>query len=54
MLFGRFGALIGNVIFPYLLAWGCLQSFAYVAIIMFGASFLAFFLPKDTNKQDLK
>lgn len=33
-MFGRSGALIGNVIFPYLLALGCVQSFVYVGVVM--------------------
>lgn len=33
-MFGRMGALIGNILFPYLLAVGCLAPFMMVGIIM--------------------
>ncbi|KAJ6639914.1 Synaptic vesicle glycoprotein 2A, partial [Pseudolycoriella hygida] len=35
MMFGRFGASIGNVIFPYLLQRGCLPPFLLVGFIQF-------------------
>lgn len=36
MMFGRLGALIGNVVFPYLLQTGCLPPFLLVGLIQFG------------------
>lgn len=36
MMFGRFGALIGNVVFPYLLQTGCLPPFLLIGLIQFG------------------
>ncbi|KAL5273779.1 hypothetical protein ACFFRR_000498 [Megaselia abdita] len=54
MMFGRCGALIGNVIFPYLLALGCVESFVYVGVIMLCGAFLCFFLPGETHKNNLK
>lgn len=36
MMCGRMGALIGNVVFPYLLALGCVAPFTMVGTIMLG------------------
>lgn len=36
MMFGRMGALIGNIVFPYLLSLGCLPPFLLVGLIMLG------------------
>lgn len=36
MMFGRLGALIGNVVFPYLLQTGCLPPFLLIGLIQFG------------------
>ena len=36
MMTGRFGAVIGNVIFPLLLALGCLPPFLMVGLMLLG------------------
>lgn len=36
MMFGRFGALIGNMTFPYLLSLGCFPPFILIGSIVGG------------------
>ncbi|XP_057657183.1 synaptic vesicle glycoprotein 2B-like isoform X2 [Diorhabda carinulata] len=50
MMFGRFGAAIGNLIFPYLLESGCAPPFFSVGSVMIGCAFLAYFLPNTDMK----
>ncbi|CAH1111066.1 unnamed protein product [Psylliodes chrysocephalus] len=52
MMFGRFGAALGNLIFPYLLESGCAPPFFSVGSVMIGCAFLAYFLP-DTDMKAL-
>ncbi|XP_037029687.1 synaptic vesicle glycoprotein 2C [Bradysia coprophila] len=49
MMFGRFGALIGNVVFPYLLQTGCLPPFLLIGLVEFACSFLCTLLPKGNE-----
>uniref|UniRef100_A0A182S6T5 Major facilitator superfamily (MFS) profile domain-containing protein n=1 Tax=Anopheles maculatus TaxID=74869 RepID=A0A182S6T5_9DIPT len=36
MMFGRTGSIIGNVVFPYLMALGCLPPFVMIGAIVIG------------------
>ncbi|XP_023021415.2 synaptic vesicle 2-related protein [Leptinotarsa decemlineata] len=50
MMFGRLGAALGNMGFPYLLESGCAPPFFSVGSVMIGCSFLACFLPNTDMK----
>ncbi|CAG9840030.1 unnamed protein product [Diabrotica balteata] len=50
MMFGRFGAALGNLIFPFLLESGCAPPFFSVGSVMIGCAFLAYFLPNTDMK----
>ncbi|XP_055847645.1 synaptic vesicle glycoprotein 2A-like [Episyrphus balteatus] len=53
MMFGRLGALIGNILFPYFMSLGCLPPFFMVGCVMFIAVALGCILPA-THKTSLK
>ncbi|XP_076252229.1 synaptic vesicle glycoprotein 2B-like isoform X1 [Rhynchophorus ferrugineus] len=53
MMNGRVGAMLGNFVFPYLLASGCIPPFFTVAGIMFVAAFISLFVPR-TDKLSLR
>lgn len=50
MMVGRFGAMLGNIIFPYLIQSGCLPPFLFVGVVIFGCGVLAVLLPKTDLK----
>lgn len=45
MMAGRLGALMGNVVFPYLLQLGCLPPFATIGTIVLLSILLTIVLP---------
>ncbi|CAG9823281.1 unnamed protein product [Phaedon cochleariae] len=53
MMFGRLGAALGNMIFPFLLESGCAPPFFSVGSVMLGCAFLAHYLP-DTDMKALR
>ncbi|XP_058982468.1 synaptic vesicle glycoprotein 2B-like [Musca domestica] len=46
MMFGRLGALSGNLMFPVLIEIGCIPPFAMVGSVLIFAAALSFILPK--------
>ncbi|KAI4457435.1 synaptic vesicle glycoprotein 2 [Holotrichia oblita] len=50
MMIGRIGASTGNVVFPYLLAIGCLPPFLVVGCIILTGTIMSVFLPKTDLK----
>ncbi|KAJ8977730.1 hypothetical protein NQ317_019405 [Molorchus minor] len=53
MMFGRIGAMTGNMLFPVLLRAGCGSPFIFICCLMIGSSLLCLLLPNTDNK-DLK
>ncbi|XP_075145758.1 uncharacterized protein LOC142220469 isoform X2 [Haematobia irritans] len=49
MMFGRLGALTGNLLFPILVEIGCIPPFIMVGSVLIFASGLSYFLPKATT-----
>ncbi|XP_059219149.1 synaptic vesicle glycoprotein 2C [Stomoxys calcitrans] len=49
MMFGRLGALSGNLMFPLLLEIGCIPPFAMVGTVLIFAGLLSLVLPKKTT-----
>ncbi|XP_067643396.1 synaptic vesicle glycoprotein 2B-like [Eurosta solidaginis] len=45
MMFGRMGALSGNILFPIFIEMGCIQPFLMVGVVLFVASALSSILP---------
>lgn len=55
MIMGRFGSLIGNVVFPVLLQQGCMTPIMVVACFPLLGIILSFFIPKQKgNVEDVK
>ncbi|KAI4457404.1 synaptic vesicle glycoprotein 2 [Holotrichia oblita] len=50
LMIGRSGAMVGNVVFPYLLAAGCLPPFVMVGSILLLSGGLTLLLPKTDMK----
>ncbi|KAF2881074.1 hypothetical protein ILUMI_25095 [Ignelater luminosus] len=50
MMFGRTGAMIGNLIFPLLLTAGCLPPFLMVGCLAIGSTLFSIALPKTDMK----
>ncbi|XP_073831034.1 uncharacterized protein [Musca autumnalis] len=53
MMIGRMGSILGNVLFPILMSFGCIPPFVMVGVVMYLGCLLAAFLP-STNKVELK
>ncbi|XP_052743698.1 synaptic vesicle glycoprotein 2B [Bicyclus anynana] len=49
MMWGRIGSLVGNVLFPILLDFGCVVPFYSLAGTMIGISILSFVIPVKKN-----
>ncbi|XP_073819753.1 synaptic vesicle glycoprotein 2B-like [Musca autumnalis] len=49
MMFGRLGALSGNLMFPVLVEIGCIPPFAMVGSVLIFAAILSFILPKKST-----
>ncbi|XP_075165486.1 synaptic vesicle glycoprotein 2B-like [Haematobia irritans] len=49
MMFGRLGALSGNLMFPILMELGCIPPFAMVGSVLIFAGALSFILPKKST-----
>ncbi|KAF7405575.1 hypothetical protein HZH66_004481 [Vespula vulgaris] len=52
MMTGRSGSLIGNVVFPVLLEYGCIAPIMTIACFPLLGIILAFFIPNNKNKSD--
>ncbi|KAL7023272.1 hypothetical protein ACKWTF_012542 [Chironomus riparius] len=50
MMFGRLGAVIGNLIFPTLLSLGCFPPFSVISFTAFVCSVVCWLIPKTTKK----
>ncbi|KRT78776.1 membrane transporter, partial [Oryctes borbonicus] len=50
LMIGRSGAMIGNVIFPYLLTLGCMPPFVLIGAVVLSCTGLAMLLPKTDLK----
>ncbi|KAK2580653.1 hypothetical protein KPH14_007759 [Odynerus spinipes] len=50
MIMGRIGSLIGNVVFPVLLQYGCMTPIFTIACFPLFGIVLAFFIPKEKRK----
>ncbi|XP_018562441.1 synaptic vesicle glycoprotein 2B-like [Anoplophora glabripennis] len=50
MMFGRAGAVLGNLVFPFLLEAGCAPPFFAVGSVMLGCAFLTCLLPNTDMK----
>lgn len=50
MMCGRSGAVLGNIIYPYLLAAGCLPPFLYISLSSLGCALLGLLLPNTDLK----
>ncbi|KAK9758797.1 hypothetical protein QE152_g707 [Popillia japonica] len=50
LMIGRSGAVVGNVVFPYLLAAGCLPPFLMVGSILLMSTLLTVLLPNTDMK----
>ncbi|GJQ69487.1 hypothetical protein Trydic_g6593 [Trypoxylus dichotomus] len=50
LMIGRCGAMLGNLLFPYLLEIGCLPPFLFIGCVIISCSFLSIFLPKTDMK----
>jgi VNT family MFS transporter (synaptic vesicle glycoprotein 2) len=50
MMLGRIGAMIGNLVFPFLLQTGCAPPFFSVGLVILGCAFLALLLPNTDLK----
>ncbi|CAH1373070.1 unnamed protein product [Tenebrio molitor] len=50
MMLGRIGAMIGNLVFPFLLQTGCAPPFLSVGLVILGCAFLALLLPNTDLK----
>ncbi|XP_075157922.1 uncharacterized protein LOC142231188 [Haematobia irritans] len=53
MMIGRMGSILGNLLFPIFMSFGCIPPFVMVGVVMYLGCLLAAFLP-STNKLDLK
>ncbi|XP_061395350.1 synaptic vesicle glycoprotein 2B-like [Musca vetustissima] len=53
MMIGRMGSILGNVMFPIFMSFGCIPPFVMVGVVMYLGCLLAAFLP-STNKLELK
>uniref|UniRef100_A0A0K8W5E5 Major facilitator superfamily (MFS) profile domain-containing protein n=1 Tax=Bactrocera latifrons TaxID=174628 RepID=A0A0K8W5E5_BACLA len=53
MMFGRLGALAGNMLFPVFMEMGCIQPFLMIGGVLLAAGALSFILP-DTEEMSLK
>ncbi|XP_005183904.2 putative metabolite transport protein YwtG [Musca domestica] len=53
MMIGRMGSILGNVLFPIFMSFGCIPPFVMVGVVMYLGCLLAAFLP-STNKVELK
>ncbi|XP_053964320.1 synaptic vesicle glycoprotein 2B-like isoform X2 [Anastrepha ludens] len=49
MMFGRLGALSGNLVFPIFMEMGCIQPFLMVGLVLLAASALSVILPSGTK-----
>ncbi|XP_056637816.1 synaptic vesicle glycoprotein 2B-like isoform X1 [Diorhabda sublineata] len=47
---GRAGTLIGNIVFPYLLHWGCLPPFLFIGLFTFACGLFSFCYPNVENR----
>lgn len=50
MMFGRTGSIIGNVVFPYLMALGCLPPFVMIGAIVIAVAMVSRVLPRTVKK----
>uniref|UniRef100_A0A182N761 Major facilitator superfamily (MFS) profile domain-containing protein n=1 Tax=Anopheles dirus TaxID=7168 RepID=A0A182N761_9DIPT len=50
MMCGRTGSIIGNVVFPYLMALGCLPPFVMIGAIVIAVAMVSRFLPRTVKK----
>lgn len=50
MMFGRTGAMMGNLVFPLLLDWDCTVPFFLLSAVMFVTGAITFLLPKTKGK----
>nr|XP_040223800.2 uncharacterized protein LOC120950102 [Anopheles coluzzii] len=50
MMFGRTGSIIGNVVFPYLMALGCLPPFVMIGAIVIAVAAVSRLLPRTVKK----
>ncbi|XP_053680500.1 putative metabolite transport protein YwtG [Anopheles nili] len=50
MMFGRTGSIIGNVVFPYLMALGCLPPFIMIGAIVIVVAMVSRLLPRTVKK----
>uniref|UniRef100_A0A182RT93 MFS domain-containing protein n=1 Tax=Anopheles funestus TaxID=62324 RepID=A0A182RT93_ANOFN len=50
MMFGRTGSIIGNVMFPYLMALGCLPPFVMIGAIVIAVAMVSRLLPRTVKK----
>uniref|UniRef100_A0A182VRC7 Major facilitator superfamily (MFS) profile domain-containing protein n=1 Tax=Anopheles minimus TaxID=112268 RepID=A0A182VRC7_9DIPT len=50
MMFGRTGSIIGNVVFPYLMALGCLPPFVMIGAIVIAVAMVSRLLPRTVKK----
>ncbi|KAG5672794.1 hypothetical protein PVAND_002887 [Polypedilum vanderplanki] len=53
MMFGRLGAIIGNLLFPLLLSYGCFPPFSMISLTALVCSAICLLIPK-TNKKPLQ
>lgn len=50
LMAGRIGSVLGNILLPTLLSYGCLPPFIFVCGMSMIACFLSFILPETKNK----
>ncbi|XP_049535311.1 uncharacterized protein LOC125950949 isoform X1 [Anopheles darlingi] len=50
MMFGRTGSIIGNIVFPYLMALGCLPPFVMIGAIVMAVALVSRLLPRTVKK----
>ncbi|XP_050083648.1 uncharacterized protein LOC126570149 isoform X2 [Anopheles aquasalis] len=50
MMFGRTGSIIGNIVFPYLMALGCLPPFVMIGAIVIAVALVSRLLPRTVKK----
>ncbi|XP_058059675.1 uncharacterized protein LOC131210441 [Anopheles bellator] len=50
MMFGRTGSIIGNVVFPYLMALGCLPPFIMIGASVLTVALISRLLPRTVRK----
>ncbi|XP_043462191.1 synaptic vesicle glycoprotein 2B-like [Leptopilina heterotoma] len=51
MVFGRLGAVVGNLLFPVLFAFGCFGPFTMIGATCLVCAVLTVFLPKNTTEE---